>query len=112
MNLPCDVVMDLVGLYKDRLASEQSAKAIEEHLKTCPSCSKYYKMYDSIEKKVSKVEPQMPNISFGDDRKYLKISHRLRKNRQRTMAIIAAVAGVSATLTAVNIIKLFSNNNN
>ena len=48
MSLPCNVVRDLVSIYKDGLASEETSDAVELHLKQCPDCRKYYREYDSI----------------------------------------------------------------
>ncbi len=106
MNLTCDIVMDLVGLYKDKLASEDSVIAIEEHLRECPSCRKYNKMYDSVEKSVSKnikaeqysVEPTAMD--------YTNVSKRLKKRHNTNIALMAAVAGVATTLTAINIVTM------
>lgn len=38
MNIPCDIIRDLLPLYHDKVCSEESKKQIEEHLKTCESC--------------------------------------------------------------------------
>ena len=34
----CEIVRDLLPLYEDGLCSEESRKAVEEHLKTCEAC--------------------------------------------------------------------------
>ncbi len=36
----CDIVRDLLPLYEDGLCSEESRRAVEEHLKTCEACRK------------------------------------------------------------------------
>ena len=36
----CEIVRDLLPLYEDGLCSEESRKAVEEHLKTCEACRK------------------------------------------------------------------------
>lgn len=36
----CDIVRDLLPLYEDGLCSEESRKAVEEHLKSCETCRK------------------------------------------------------------------------
>ena len=36
----CDIVRDLLPLYADGLCSEESRKAVEEHLKSCEACRK------------------------------------------------------------------------
>ncbi|MBO4767615.1 MAG: zf-HC2 domain-containing protein [Lachnospiraceae bacterium] len=39
MKYECDVIEDLLPLYKDGACSPASAKAVEEHLTECPRCS-------------------------------------------------------------------------
>ena len=36
----CDIVRDLLPLYEEGLCSEESRKAVEEHLKSCEACRK------------------------------------------------------------------------
>ena len=36
----CDIVRDLLPLYEDGLCSEESRRAVEEHLKSCEACRK------------------------------------------------------------------------
>lgn len=45
MHITCDMAMDLAGLYQDGLASEDSARAVEQHLKECPACRRYYRKF-------------------------------------------------------------------
>ena len=40
MKYECDMIEDLLPLYKDGACSEASKKAVEEHLKECPKCQK------------------------------------------------------------------------
>lgn len=48
MNLSCEIVMDLLPLYIDGLASQESGAEIKEHLRSCPQCRKYYHSYHKI----------------------------------------------------------------
>lgn len=45
MNLPCEIVMDLVALYQDGLANPVTKDSVAAHLRTCPDCRQYYKQY-------------------------------------------------------------------
>ena len=38
INLPCEIVMDLLPSYVDKLTSEMSTESVEEHLKECEKC--------------------------------------------------------------------------
>ncbi|SHM88525.1 zf-HC2 domain-containing protein [Ruminococcus flavefaciens] len=38
MSKNCDMIKDLLPLYADDICSEESRKAVEEHIKSCPDC--------------------------------------------------------------------------
>lgn len=40
MELNCSIIRDLLPLYVEGLASEESAELINEHIKSCPECQK------------------------------------------------------------------------
>lgn len=42
MKYPCDMIQDLLPLYLDGVCSEESKKAIEEHLAECSDCKAFY----------------------------------------------------------------------
>jgi len=42
MKYPCDLIRDIMPLYHDEVASEESRKAVEEHLEECSACREYY----------------------------------------------------------------------
>ena len=56
MKYECDMISDLLPLYKDGICSEASKKIIEEHLAECPTCGKMLNdMNDSaIDEKIVK----------------------------------------------------------
>jgi len=79
MDLSCDIVLDLVALYHDKLASENSVQAINAHLKQCPSCRKAYKQY-----KLAEIKPTEPEIMTPEDElrmEFQEIAKRMRNRR-------------------------------
>lgn len=42
MKYECSVIEDLLPLYKDGVCSEESRKAVDEHLAECPKCTEVY----------------------------------------------------------------------
>lgn len=42
MKYPCDLIRDIMPLYHDEVASEESRKAVEEHMEECSACREYY----------------------------------------------------------------------
>ncbi len=37
MNQPCPMIQDLLPLYVDQICSQESRRAVEEHVENCPS---------------------------------------------------------------------------
>ncbi len=50
MNLPCDIVGDMLVLYEDDALSDESRAAVDEHLKTCTSCRDQMRVKKKIKK--------------------------------------------------------------
>ena len=44
-NIPCEVIKDLLPLYKDNCCSKETNKFIEHHLETCNECKEELKKY-------------------------------------------------------------------
>lgn len=42
-EISCDICMDLIPLVQDGIASGDSRKAVEEHVKKCEKCAAFYK---------------------------------------------------------------------
>ena len=42
MKYNCDLISDLLPLYKDDICSPSSKKIVEEHLEECPACKKLF----------------------------------------------------------------------
>lgn len=42
MRYSCNVIRDILPLYHEKKASDESAQAIEEHLKECTKCQEFY----------------------------------------------------------------------
>ena len=48
MKYNCDLISDLLPLYKDEICSEASRKIVEEHLAECPDCKKILNSLNDI----------------------------------------------------------------
>lgn len=53
MKMECEVIQDLLPLYVEKIASEQSAALVEEHLKECEACKRKYE-------EMTEKTPQIP----------------------------------------------------
>lgn len=47
MEKTCDIIKDLLPLYLDKVCSEDSKRAVEEHIATCENCRKELEAYRS-----------------------------------------------------------------
>ncbi|MBQ2151864.1 MAG: zf-HC2 domain-containing protein, partial [Clostridia bacterium] len=45
MKITCNLAMDLVDVYTNSVASEETVNIVKEHLRECPACRKYYSEY-------------------------------------------------------------------
>lgn len=101
MKITCDIALDLIGLYLDGVASPDSKKAVEEHLKDCESCRKYYgtlRKQNIVQKNISSAFPSEPG-----DNSYKEIMIRIGKKTRNT-----GVFFVGAALTFAFICSLAS----
>ena len=104
MILSCDTVMDLISIYKDGLASSDSVRAIEAHLKDCPSCRKYYKLYDTTGLHSAGRCRQMPSDGYTEH--FVELASKLRKTHIISNAAIIGIAGLSLSLMVISLVKL------
>ena len=58
MKLSCDIIRDLLPLYAEELASEDSQAAVREHLETCEDCRSAF----ADMKKSSIIIPEEPGL--------------------------------------------------
>ena len=77
----CEIIKDLLPLYKEDLLSEESKTFVEEHLKTCPECENLLKEEIEIESKNTKP------LDF--------VEKRIKKEaRYSTLAAIALIGSI------------------
>lgn len=101
MEITCNMAKDLANLYICGAASDDSNRAIEEHLAACPECSAFYESYKNMLDSTENAEKTAPDLSEEKLNENVKLlSHRLRKKRRLThIANAAFVAGGAAMLT-------------
>ncbi len=82
----CDVIQDLLALYHDGVCSEESRKAVEEHLAECRKCSTVAKQLEDTEIE-SNIAEQAENIID---------KHRKKQNKMLRIVLIVAAAIILA----------------
>jgi predicted anti-sigma-YlaC factor YlaD len=103
MSIPCEVIEDLVSLYKDRAVQPKTASEVNAHLKSCSQCREYYRIYDSIEYRRVASTLKPPPITTTEA-KYAVLSSRLRRYRKR---LLAGVAAIGLILTGAVVVLAF-----
>lgn len=94
-KISCDVIKDLLPLYKDRVCSEKSMDLVEEHLPECEDCRKYL---EAMDEKLPPIKDELP----CDARDFKKIANRL------TLARIIPLCS-SALIIAIIIMSVITN---
>ena len=94
-KISCDVIRDLLPLYKDRVCSEKSMDLVEEHLPECEDCRRYL---EAMDEELPPVKDELPR----DARDFKKIANRL------TLARIIPL-GSFALIIAIIIMSVITN---
>ncbi|MBU5483326.1 zf-HC2 domain-containing protein [Clostridium sp. MSJ-11] len=64
-DLPCNTVKDLLPIYFDGIASEETNIYVKKHLSQCNSCqSEYKKLYEIEEKNEQRIESEADSIKI------------------------------------------------
>jgi len=80
MNISCDVILDLIPLVKDGVASDGSAKIVNEHIKSCDQCRTEFEGIEKVNVKQLQVKDE-------------KIIFAIRRSIYITRIIILLVGG-------------------
>ena len=92
MKMKCEVIQDLLPLYCDHQASPESCQLIEEHLRECDDCKKFYETILEPEDQTGKKIKD--NLSEMDPLRKIKKATRIKI----IIAVLASVSVVSAAL--------------
>ena len=102
----CEIVRDLLPLYEDGLCSEESRKAVEEHLKTCEACREALSAA-----KADPIPAEAPEDSCAAEADVLRgISKEWRKRKRRALwkgTMLAAALLLGLALMARPALMLF-----
>lgn len=97
-KMTCDIYQDLIALYVDGLCSEDSGKAVEEHIQSCKKCADAYgHMKNEI--KISEIsdEEMKENSEFK-----LNLSKAWKRFRRNTfLKVMAVIIALGIIITSV-----------
>ena len=117
MKNECGIIKDLLPLYAENIASDDTVEFVEEHLKTCEDCRKEYE-------RVKEREPIEPKELQTDTAPLLKLRRKMRAKKIQTVAVtaftvVALLVSIFAFLNAPiyfpyseDIITITENDNN
>lgn len=91
MNVTCHVVEDLMPLYAEQLASQDSRLLIEDHLKHCPSCRA----------RLEAISQPTPLPADRDTAPLKKLRSKLRK-RQLLTVLISVLCALALTASVLS----------
>lgn len=98
MTIDCNIIRDLLPSYVDKLTSDESNAAIEEHIKNCPACKE---ILENMKKAANGSETQTEEID------YLKKHKRnARKNTIVTAIILIALFAIVLVELLAHLIPL------
>lgn len=93
----CDIIKDLLPLYCDGVCSDETVRAVEEHLATCPTCRA---LFDEMRQEPIMPEPIQPQAQ--QEAKVLQdVKRKFSLRRRRSVLAVVLVALVAlVALTA------------
>ena len=116
INLPCEIVRDLLPSYIEELTSEMSTEVVEEHLKECENCKNILgemqkdlgpeKQAEAEERKAGFDELHRNSSSDEDKKVLLKINRKI--NRRLKMAILVGLLSVVLVFMTIYILYIES----
>lgn len=107
MDMTCNMAMDLVVLYKDGLASDDTRRAVRMHLHDCPDCRRAYASYKKTTDAVGKKHVPLPEYDLSQG--YQALAKHLRKRHVLSSAAVIGVMVLSATAGVLATLKMLRN---
>jgi predicted anti-sigma-YlaC factor YlaD len=106
--MTCEIVKDLIPMYVDKTASEETIEAVSNHIKTCTDCRNFCRFCRAAEDRSRHVNNEnvihfikQKESKDEIEEKYATLSRKLK--RRKTLHIILSalvVAGLAAYVVA------------
>ena len=119
--MTCEVVRDLITMYVDRTASDETIEAVKNHLRTCRDCETYCKACKRLEEKNEgflfgrEKAKRLIREKTGDiadlDRQFASLSRKLKLRKIRQTVIAELVLMGMAAYVVVDIVNAAKNKN-
>ena len=89
-KIKCEVIRDLLPLYVDDAASQQTRELVQEHLNTCPDCREELRMMRSLVSMPPDEDTELVLKKFRERRE--------QRERKKKIAIIGTLSAVMLTI--------------
>ena len=100
MKYPCGIIKDLLPLYIDDIANEESKIAVEKHLTECEACKKYYEAMKEADGFTEKSYDNTEDLKMADSLKKIKI----KLNEKIRNIIIRSASAVVVLMLVFNLL--------
>lgn len=87
MNISCDVILDLIPLVKDGVASNDSTILVNEHINSCENCKAEFETFDNI---------KIDQAPIKDEKIICAIKRSIFMT-QTIILVIGAIVGIALT---------------
>jgi len=87
MKYDCEVIRDLLPLYKDGVSNKKSNEVIEEHLKECKACKEYYDV-------INKSEITLPEAPVIENPSIVDYGKRIKKKRKMVFITVVSIIAI------------------
>lgn len=98
MKYECEVIRDLLPIYKDGVSHKKSNEIIEEHLKECSACKEYYDAIRQTEVKFPEI-PVLENPAIIDYGKRIK-----QKRRKVFIGVVSVITFLLLSLISMTVL--------
>lgn len=115
MKMTCEIVRDLIPIYVDGMASDETNVIVKQHLKECFECDKYCRSCRKAEEKSNgflwgrEKARYIVREKNGDitelDRQFASLSRKLKARKLRNTVIGIAILLGMATYVATDIVN-------
>jgi predicted anti-sigma-YlaC factor YlaD len=114
--MTCEIIRDLIPMYIDKTASEETAEEVALHLTECEECKKYYDACVRAEKKTKNLSKKTVEAAMKEvgadisqlDQQYAVLSRKIKMRKIRqTLISIFVLMGMAAyvTIDIINTVK-------
>lgn len=87
MKYDCEVIKDLLPIYKDGVTNKKSNEVIEEHLKECKECKEYYCA-------INQSEITLPEAPVIENPSIVGYGKRIKKKRKVVLITVVSIIAI------------------